>query len=536
VESGTFAFENPAPAGYLSEEHKKRFTIVAGILGALFFIAQFIAPIGLMFAVMPFGLMSGTMGIRIVEPERSAVLGDSLWYVETRLSMDTEGGDERSVLKRLSLAVEGDPEDVAPLPSEKPWLLAGERRLWILSSSSVAFLEEDRVSTLLDEKVLGDITRPFLYEGNPAVVEERPEGLAWMVFNNGAWNKKADVTPGLRREVCCIQQNLRILSAWNRLHVFLKYGDTLYYGEGLPLDAAGGEAFWTPVADASHGWHAALVGGEPALFFLEQGDGPSAAVTGMKRQQGSWKPFFRHSLGMTTDLGVLPLPEDGQFLLVGQAFPGSLRVARADRGGILEERRFGRGFPFEGAMMGMMLLPHAGTLVLPFVLAAILTVLMRRHRVTEHREGTRSAPLASLIRRALAQLLDAVVLAAPALVCGGAVLLGDVAMEDLFEVSSGFLTVILMFLGMLGWLVLCLLAYSITEGRWGGTPGKWAAGIRVLGTDLAPCGFGRALVRNLLKFLDGFFNFMIGIMVVALSEKWQRIGDMAARTVVVRIR
>ena len=54
-------------------------------------------------------------------------------------------------------------------------------------------------------------------------------------------------------------------------------------------------------------------------------------------------------------------------------------------------------------------------------------------------------------------------------------------------------------------------------------------------SDLEPCGFSRALVRNFLKVIDGFFNFMVGIMVVALSENWQRVGDMAARTVVVAV-
>ena len=56
----------------------------------------------------------------------------------------------------------------------------------------------------------------------------------------------------------------------------------------------------------------------------------------------------------------------------------------------------------------------------------------------------------------------------------------------------------------------------------------------MLGVDLHPCGIGRGLLRNLLKAVDGFFNFMVGIMVVALNENWQRVGDMAARTVVVR--
>ena len=78
-----------------------------------------------------------------------------------------------------------------------------------------------------------------------------------------------------------------------------------------------------------------------------------------------------------------------------------------------------------------------------------------------------------------------------------------------------------------------LVAYSYLEGRFGKTPGKWLVGIRVLGTDLRPCGFGRALLRNLLTFVDGFFNFLVGVLLVALTENWQRLGDLAARTIVV---
>jgi uncharacterized RDD family membrane protein YckC len=36
--------------------------------------------------------------------------------------------------------------------------------------------------------------------------------------------------------------------------------------------------------------------------------------------------------------------------------------------------------------------------------------------------------------------------------------------------------------------------------------------------------------------VDGFFNFMVGVLLVALTENWQRVGDLAARTVVIRVR
>jgi uncharacterized RDD family membrane protein YckC len=83
------------------------------------------------------------------------------------------------------------------------------------------------------------------------------------------------------------------------------------------------------------------------------------------------------------------------------------------------------------------------------------------------------------------------------------------------------------------WALLVLLVFSYLEGRYGKTPGKWLLGIRVLGTDLRPCGFGRAFVRNLLTLADGFFSFMVGALLVALTENWQRLGDLAARTIVV---
>ena len=107
--------------------------------------------------------------------------------------------------------------------------------------------------------------------------------------------------------------------------------------------------------------------------------------------------------------------------------------------------------------------------------------------------------------------------------------------ETMFENSGVMfpLKMFAMFIGAFLWALVVLLAYSYLEGRFGKTPGKWLVGIRVVGTDLRPCGFGRAVLRNLLTFADGFFSFLVGALLVALTENWQRIGDMAARTIVV---
>ena len=153
------------------------------------------------------------------------------------------------------------------------------------------------------------------------------------------------------------------------------------------------------------------------------------------------------------------------------------------------------------------------------------------------RGNGRRARHASLTRRAVAQLIDALVLVAP--IGAGVYVVQSLAWPLEMDRAEGFWETVAAALPVLVGGVLFLLGFVLlayTEGKWGITPGKWVGGIRVLGVDLEPCGFSRALVRNILKVIDGFFNFTVGIMVVALSENWQRVGDMAARTVVVDAR
>jgi uncharacterized RDD family membrane protein YckC len=82
---------------------------------------------------------------------------------------------------------------------------------------------------------------------------------------------------------------------------------------------------------------------------------------------------------------------------------------------------------------------------------------------------------------------------------------------------------------LLGWII-----YSITEGIWGLSPGKWICGVRVWRRTLRPCGVFRAAVRLVLLIVDGFFGYGIGLAAAGLSACRQRVGDMAMDTVVVR--
>ncbi len=73
--------------------------------------------------------------------------------------------------------------------------------------------------------------------------------------------------------------------------------------------------------------------------------------------------------------------------------------------------------------------------------------------------------------------------------------------------------------------------FAICEWRWGQTVGKRVMGIRVVRADGSDAGFGPASLRNLLRLVD-FFG--IGALMIAGTERKQRLGDKVAGTVVVR--
>ncbi len=73
--------------------------------------------------------------------------------------------------------------------------------------------------------------------------------------------------------------------------------------------------------------------------------------------------------------------------------------------------------------------------------------------------------------------------------------------------------------------------FAFAEWRWGQTIGKNAAGLEVRSIDGAErLTYGQASIRNVLRLID-FFG--IGELMIAASKRKQRLGDKAAKTVVV---
>jgi uncharacterized RDD family membrane protein YckC len=80
--------------------------------------------------------------------------------------------------------------------------------------------------------------------------------------------------------------------------------------------------------------------------------------------------------------------------------------------------------------------------------------------------------------------------------------------------------------------------FTLFEAYWGGrTPGKRLAKIRVIQRSGRGIGLFEAMTRNLLRIVDQFpLVYMVGAVTIFLTRDHQRLGDLAAGTLVVHER
>lgn len=101
--------------------------------------------------------------------------------------------------------------------------------------------------------------------------------------------------------------------------------------------------------------------------------------------------------------------------------------------------------------------------------------------------------------------------------------------------GGGFVAAVLIVGSFAVWFGYDMAFEVLASGR---TPGKRAAGLRVVRLGGEPVGFVSAAVRNLLRLVDmqpGFL-YVVGATCILFTRRNQRLGDLAAGTLVVRER
>ena len=143
--------------------------------------------------------------------------------------------------------------------------------------------------------------------------------------------------------------------------------------------------------------------------------------------------------------------------------------------------------------------------------------------------------LAGLGSRSVARLVDQAIQLTVLLAVGFLAALAGGSGGDTGSGDGGALAVavavIVVFLVQFGYDVLFEV---LASGR---TPGKRWSGLRVVRVDGAPVGFVTSAVRNLVRIVDALPGvYAVAMVAVLASGRNQRLGDMAAGTLVVRER
>jgi uncharacterized RDD family membrane protein YckC len=144
------------------------------------------------------------------------------------------------------------------------------------------------------------------------------------------------------------------------------------------------------------------------------------------------------------------------------------------------------------------------------------------------------ADYADVINRVVAIIIDTIILWVVMLVISlplgvQAMMLGTITDPTAAAQLAGSSMIV----GILG-LLIGLGYFVYFEGTTGQTIGKKIVNIKVVRQDGKPMTYMEALIRTVLRIVDGIALYLVGLIVILASKEKQRVGDMAAKTLVVK--
>jgi uncharacterized RDD family membrane protein YckC len=143
-------------------------------------------------------------------------------------------------------------------------------------------------------------------------------------------------------------------------------------------------------------------------------------------------------------------------------------------------------------------------------------------------------PLAGIGSRFIALLIDTLIWAAGLLVLAILAWLFRPAMQAFSNLSYQWtVAIVTLIMFLLNWGY-----FTLFEAFWSGrTPGKRVARIRVIQRSGRPIGIFESMARNFVRYVDQIpFFYAVGVITMFATRQHQRLGDLAAGTLVVRDR
>jgi uncharacterized RDD family membrane protein YckC len=467
-------------------------------------------------------------------------------------------------------------------------------RLWVINygaGNNPSFeVVDDAVlpSALVPPGVWTQEEMRFLLNGEPAFIQTFPNGCVVSAFDGTAWkNESVVVLPDLDRDWMIGQARVKFgavsrLTYQNngsRIHTFLHVADgRCFHREGIELtpmtvpstsrgrqlgampdlsaepasalntaNTNDGIAGWSLVRDQSGSvkyQYECVVGGRPAVLFVDDVAGGNPMGHLFRLDGAQWTEVAAQPFPFGSDKFRVVCCRDRQkSYIVATTSTGKSHVYVWEETGVRATNGGSASYSALLQFYAGVLIIFVGALVLGIALGLGTWILMWWFTKPDYGFGNQTVKLASLGRRGLARLIDLMLIVGTTIGLGWLMTL-NLDWGSLIEAANLRLehptvpvatraAVIIA-----AWLAASVLSLLVVQGKWGITPGKWWCGLRTLRTTLRPCGFARSLVRETVLSIDvcSFLCWTPGILSIAFSDCRQRLGDLAAETVVVEVR
>ncbi len=504
--------------GYISESGRKTYTLWTIIWSAVVFFLQLIIPMIIIGITVMVSMLSMFSNMEVYTFNAAAPYRDGI--VTVRDGMRGFGQFE----KELVVVYPDRTEPLFTLPDGKIFIERYEQDIWCFTKPVLYHYDGQDWQVVTNTVKWEPIVDVRAIDGGIIVWTRTPddENCYWSYFA-GCWIKLPER-----------------LSEWKSYDQHVEWDGKKYHvawEDGALYSSCNSTGAWNEIGEVSRSaaedWTVCSLTSGLYVIAMQPGRDMKPLVA---RYRGTgWEKLKVPGMPGIISSAVA-LPGSNGVNIVSSFMPGTLSWYRFDGTCIERISRQGRPF-FPSWMIGFSMLVQVAVMIFPLALVWIITVLMRRYRTADYIAETGDVYYAPLIRRAFATMMDYAIVCVPlySILIVMAIKFNLFDYEKLINNFMIFPLIMVMCLAMFVLGIAVLVVWSFLEGRYGRTPGKWLLGIRVVSADtLRPCGFWRALARNFLRIVDGMFNYMIGIVMIALSEHHQRIGDLAAGTVVIR--
>lgn len=184
-----------------------------------------------------------------------------------------------------------------------------------------------------------------------------------------------------------------------------------------------------------------------------------------------------------------------------------------------------KGFILKGIELGAL-----SNLVF-FFLIYLLSLFVARVKLGTWTSNSSEHEFASIFRRFSAHFIDTIIIMLPP-----SIFLAAYILKGLTPPLNPLRIILQVLLAMGYFAIGSFLYHSLLEGIYGKTIGKKLCGILVLKDDFSRCTLPAGFLRNLMRIVDGMFYYLVAVVTITGTLKWQRLGDIVGGTIVVRDR